>query len=178
MGCRGFHPTGGGESTWENALCTRPLARGSVGLAAGRRTRWSHLFRPGGRPDVVPTKNPGFRHHSRWGSSVFVEHFAQIWYTFSVFRALRSYRYTLVSRQSICIRSFSLLYHRLRTSSVEWWSLGLFSLAILLSQRRTQIRWADSVISILYRGDEHGVPQRMREGHELHRIGLADMWLP
>ena len=81
MGCRGLHPTGGGGSTRENASCTRPLARGSVGLALGRWARWLYLFRPGGRPDVVPTKNPGCLHHSRWRPSVFVEHFAQVWYS-------------------------------------------------------------------------------------------------
>ena len=120
-----------------------------MGLALGRQARWLYLFRPGRHPNVVPTKNPGRLHHSQWRSSVFVEHFAQVWYTFFVFSAFCSCRYTLVSRQSICICSFSLLYHCLCTSSVEW--LGLSSLAILLSHHRTQIRWADSVISILYR---------------------------
>ena len=68
-------------------------------------------------------------------------------YTFLVSSAFRSYRYLLVSGQSIYIRSF-ILYHRFFTASAVWWLLGLFPLAILLSQRSTQIRWADSVISI------------------------------
>ena len=65
-----------------NALCTHPLAQASVGLISGRRTRWTYLLRPGGRPDTLPTKTPGCLHHSRWGFSVFVEHFVQPRYTF------------------------------------------------------------------------------------------------
>ena len=65
------------RSTWENALCTRLLARGSVGLASGRQARWPYQFRPGGRPDIVPAENPGCLHHSRWKSSVFVEYLIQ-----------------------------------------------------------------------------------------------------
>ena len=155
----------GGGGTWENALRTHPLARGSVGLASGRWARGPHLFRPGGRPDVIPTKNPGCLHHSRWRSSVFVEHFAQVWYTFLVFRAFRSYKYTLVSRQSICILSFNLLYHRFLTSSAVWWPLGLSPFAIRLSHLSTHIRWADSVTSILYNRffAESGFPSSFRK---------------
>ena len=58
--------------------------------------------------------------------------------------------YLLVSRQSICILSSIFLYHRFLTASAVWWSWGLSPLAILLSHLSTQIRCADSVISILY----------------------------
>jgi len=104
---------GGGGFTWGNALGTHLLAQGSVGLASSRRIRSSHLFRPEGCLDVLPTKTPGFLHQSRWKSSVFVA------YTVFVFCALFSYRYLLVSRQSICILSFVFPCHRFLTASRE-----------------------------------------------------------
>ena len=126
------------------------FTQSSVGLASSRRAQWPHLCYPEGSPDVVPTKTPGFLHHLRWRSSSFVEHFAQVLYTFLVFRALFSYRYLLVRRQSICILSLIFLCHRLSTDLSVWWFRGLSSFVILLSHRRTQIRCADSVIRILY----------------------------
>ena len=133
-----------------NALCTHLLTQASVGLALSRRARWPYLCRPGGCLGVIPTKTPGCLHHSRWRSSVFVEHFAQVSYTLLVFKALPSYRYSFVSRQSICILSFTLPYHRVLTDSAVWGPPGSSPLAILLSHLSTQIRCADSMISILY----------------------------
>ena len=91
------------------------FTQGSVGLASSRRARWPHLCYPEGSLDIVPTKTPGFLHHSRWRSSLFVENFAQVLYTFLVFRALFLYRYLLVRRQSICILSLIFLCHQLFT---------------------------------------------------------------
>ena len=91
------------------------LAQGNVGLASSRQAQWPHLCYPEGSIDVVPTKTPGFLHHPRWRSSSFVEHFAQVLYTFWVFRALFLYRYLLVRRQSICILSLIFLCHWLFT---------------------------------------------------------------
>ena len=151
LGRRGFHPTNWGRYTWGNALCTRLLTQGSVGLPPSRRARRPYLFRPGGRLGVLPTKTPGCLHHSLWRLVLSVEHFAQVACTFLVFRAFLSYRKLFVSRQSICILPFICLYQRSRTVSSVWWFWGSSRLAILLSHRSTHIRCIDSVISILYR---------------------------
>ena len=118
--CVGVYTLLVGECIWGNALCTHLLAQTSVGLAPSRRARWPYLCRPGGRLGVLPTKTPGCLHQSRWRSSLFVEHFAQVSYTFLVFSAFLSYRNSLVSKQSICILSLIFLYHRFLTVSSAW----------------------------------------------------------
>ena len=96
------------------------LVQGSVGLTSSRRARWPGLYYPGGSLDVVPTKTPGLLHHSWWSLLSFVEHFAQVSYTFLVLSALFSYRYLFVRRQSICILSLIFLCHRLSTAFSAW----------------------------------------------------------
>ena len=55
-----------------------------------------------------------------------------------------------MSRQSICILSFILLYHCFRTFRSRWFWFGLSVPRILLSHLSTQIRCAASDISIRY----------------------------
>ena len=55
-----------------------------------------------------------------------------------------------MSRQSICILSFILLYHCLRTFCSRWFWSGPSVPRILLSHLSTQIRCAASEISIRY----------------------------
>ena len=104
---------------------------------------------PAGRPESLPTKTPGCRHQSRWRSSLFVEHLAHVPCTAFIFNAFLSERYLFVNRQSICSRSFIFLYYLLCIACSEWSHSS--SLWILLSHWRTQIRYADSDIRILYR---------------------------
>ena len=77
---------------WGVGMCTLLEEEGHLGKSLCARIRlhgavWDwrrpdrpslYLFRPGGRLDVIPTKNTGCTHHSRWKSSVFVEHLVQV----------------------------------------------------------------------------------------------------
>jgi len=120
-----------------------PAHTGQCGTGSGRLTCWSRLVCSGS----LPTKTPGCLHQSRWRSSLFVEHLAHVPCTILVFKAFFSKRYSFVIRQSSRIRLFIFLYHLLYIArSGGSWSLFW----ILLSHLRTQMRCADSDISILY----------------------------
>jgi len=111
-----LHPTGGGmhlgkcfihASANADQCGTGTEQAGAVALSVSPRRACRCL-------------TPGCLHQSRWRSSLFVEHFAQVLHAFLVFGVFLSYRYSLVSRQSICILSLIFLYHRFLTASSVW----------------------------------------------------------